>query len=97
MAFFGLFGKKKKDEDFIYQEENLYEKIKSGNEQEASEMYEPLDRELIEQAVVEERTNNKIDDKKSYVDLYSPGGHGILKSDKYPFRTFAGEGAERSR
>lgn len=68
MAFFGLFGKKKKDEDFIYQEENLYEKIKSGNEQEASEMYEPLDRELIEQAVVEERTNNKIDDKKSYVE-----------------------------
>lgn len=68
MAFFGLFGKKKKDEDFIYQEENLYEKIKSGNEQETSEMYEPLDRELIEQAVVEERTNNKIDDKKSYVE-----------------------------
>ena len=68
MAFFGLFGKKKKDEDFIYQEENLYENIKSGNEQEASEMYEPLDRELIEQAVVEERTNNKIDDKKSYVE-----------------------------
>lgn len=68
MAFFGLFGKKKKDEDFIYQEENLYEKIKSGNEQEASEMYEPLDRELIEQAVVDERTNNKIDDKKSYVE-----------------------------
>lgn len=68
MVFFGLFGKKKKDEDFIYQEENLYEKIKSGNEQEASEMYEPLDRELIEQAVVEERTNNKIDDKKSYVE-----------------------------
>lgn len=68
MAFFGLFGKRKKDDDLIYQEENLYEKIKSDSEREASEMYEPLDRELIEQAIVEERTNNKIDDKKSYVE-----------------------------
>lgn len=68
MAFFGLFGKRKKYDDLIYQEENLYEKIKSDNEQEASELYEPLDRELIEQALVEEKTNNKIDDKKSYVE-----------------------------
>ncbi len=68
MAFFGLFGKRKKYDDLIYQEKNLYEKIKSDNEQEASELYEPLDRELIEQALVEEKTNNKIDDKKSYVE-----------------------------
>lgn len=68
MAFFGLFGKRKKCDDFVYEGDNLYEKIKYDSEQETGEMYAPLDRELIEQAIVEEKVNTKFDDRKTYVE-----------------------------
>lgn len=69
MGFFSIFKRKNKDEDFIFQAENLYEKIKSDSEDEiVAEMYEPLDKELINQTIIEEKLNNTNTEKKSYAE-----------------------------
>lgn len=67
MALFGLFRKKKKN-DYIYESDNLYEKIKADSERDVGEMYAPLDKDLIEQAIVEEKVKSKFNDGKTYVE-----------------------------
>lgn len=69
MGFFSLFKKKNKEDDYIYENENLYEKIKSDSEKEVvTDMYEPLDKDLINQTIVEEKLNNTSIEKKSYAE-----------------------------
>lgn len=69
MGLFSIFKRKHKDDDFIFQAENLYEKIKSDSENEVvTEMYEPLDKDLINQTIIEEKLNNTSSEKKSYAE-----------------------------
>lgn len=71
MAFFGLFGKKEKDYEELYINDNLYDKIKTKAEEKnkkETEEYEPLDRELIEKTYVEERSKGGFEEKKSHVE-----------------------------
>ena len=68
MGLFSIF-RRKKEEDFLFEAENLYEKIKSDDEDEAvSEMYEPLDQDIINQTIIEEKVNNTHNEKKSYAE-----------------------------
>lgn len=68
MGLFSIF-RKKKDEDFLFEGENLYEKIKSDDEEEVvSEMYEPLDKDIINQTIIEEKLNHTNNEKKSYAE-----------------------------
>lgn len=69
MGLLSLFKRKNKEDDYIYENENLYEKIKSDSEEEVAEdMYEPLDKDLINQTIVEEKLNNTSMEKKSYAE-----------------------------
>ena len=69
MGLFSIFKRKNIDDDFMFQAENLYEKIKSDSEGEVvTEMYEPLDKELINQTIIEEKLNNTSIEKKSYAE-----------------------------
>lgn len=67
----GLFSKfkRKKDDDFLFEAENLYCKIKSDSDEDVvSEMYEPLDKDIINQTIMEEKINNTNNEKKSYAE-----------------------------
>ncbi|MBQ6814713.1 MAG: hypothetical protein IJP13_04155 [Lachnospiraceae bacterium] len=60
-----LFGKK---EELIYEGENLYQKIKADSVSDPVEMYEPLDKEIIEQGISEDRIVQSMDEKKTNVE-----------------------------
>ncbi len=68
MGLFSIF-RRKKDDDFLFEAENLYSKIKSDSDDEVvSEMYEPLDKDIINQTIMEEKVNNTSNEKKSYAE-----------------------------
>lgn len=68
MGIFSIF-KRKNEDDFLFEAENLYSKIKSdSNDEVISEMYEPLDKEIINQTIMEEKINNTNNEKKSYAE-----------------------------
>ncbi len=68
MGLFSIFRRKKED-DFLFEAENLYEKIKSDSDSEiVSEMYEPLDKDIINQTIIEEKANSTNNEKKSYAE-----------------------------
>ena len=65
MGIFSIF-KRKNEDDFLFEAENLYSKIKSdSNDEVISEMYEPLDKEIINQTIMEEKINNTNNEKKA--------------------------------
>ena len=68
MGFFKWLKSKTVTEEIIFDGENLYEKIKTDSENDLQKMYEPLDKELIEQAIIEDKVNNTFDEKKSSVE-----------------------------
>ena len=68
MGFFKWLKSKTVTEEIIFDGENLYEKIKTDSENDMQKMYEPLDKELIEQAIIEDRVNNTFDEKKTSVE-----------------------------
>lgn len=68
MGIFQRFGKNSKEDELIFEGENLYEKIKSEDDKSSEEMYAPLDREMIEQAYIEDRAEKTVDEKKSNVE-----------------------------
>ena len=68
MGFFKWLKSKTVTEEIIFEGENLYEKIKTDSENDLEKMYEPLDKDLIEQAITEDRVNNTFDEKKSSVE-----------------------------
>ena len=68
MGFFKWLKSKTVTEEIIFDGENLYEKIKTDSENDLQKMYEPLDKELIEQAIIEDRVNNTFDEKKTSVE-----------------------------
>ena len=68
MGFFKWLKGKTVTEEIIFDGENLYEKIKTDSENDLQKMYEPLDKELIEQAIIEDKVNNTFDEKKSSVE-----------------------------
>lgn len=71
MGIFKWFGKKKREEDLIFEGDNLYEKIKADNAENIhinENVYVPLDKELIEQAIYEDRTNNTFTDRKTNIE-----------------------------
>ena len=68
MGFFKWLKSKTVKEEIIFDGENLYEKIKTDNENDLENMYEPLDKDIIAQAITEDRVNNTLDEKKSSVE-----------------------------
>lgn len=68
MGFFKWLKSKTVTEEIIFDGDNLYEKIKTDSENDLQKMYEPLDKELIEQAIIEDKVNNTFDEKKSSVE-----------------------------
>ena len=68
MGFFKWLKSKTVKEEIIFDGENLYEKIKSEGIEDIGKMYEPLDKEIIEQAIVEDRVSNTFEQKKTSVE-----------------------------
>lgn len=68
MGFFRWLKSKTVEEEIIFEGENLYEKIKTGEIDDVGKMYEPLDREIIEQGIVEDKGNNTFEQKKTSVE-----------------------------
>ena len=68
MGLFKWLKGKMVKEEIIFEGENLYEKIKTEEINDYNKMYEPLDKELIEQAITEDRVSNTFDDKKTNVE-----------------------------
>lgn len=71
MGIFNRFRKKDKYDNLIYEGENLYEKIKAdnaGSDDNTAYTYAPLDKELIEQAIAEDKSAHTFDDRKSNVE-----------------------------
>ena len=68
MGFFKWLKSKTVKEEIIFEGENLYEKIKSESIEDVGKMYEPLDKEIIEQAIVEDRVSNTFEQKKTSVE-----------------------------
>lgn len=71
MGIFKRFRKKDKYDSLIFEGENLYEKIKADSTADSSHIadtYAPLDKELIEQAIAEDRSAHTFDDRKSNVE-----------------------------
>ena len=68
MGFFSWLKSKTVKEEIIFEGENLYEKIQADNENNLEKMYEPLDKELIQQAIKEDKASDTFDEKKTNVE-----------------------------
>lgn len=68
MGFFSWLKSKTVKEEIIFEGENLYEKIQADSENDLEKMYEPLDKELIQQAIKEDKNNATFDEKKTSVE-----------------------------
>lgn len=71
MGFFSKIFKKNREDDIIFDGENLYEKIKADSNKEelpVAQEYAPLDREIIRQGIIEDKQDNTFDEKKSNIE-----------------------------
>lgn len=68
MGFFKWLKSKTVKEEVIFDRASLYENINTDSENDLEKMYEPLDKELIEQAITEDKISNSLDDKKTNVE-----------------------------
>ena len=68
MGFFSWLKSKTVEEEIIFEGENLYEKIQMDSDDNLEKMYEPLDKELIQQAIKEDKINDTFDAKKTSVE-----------------------------
>ena len=68
MGFLSWLKSKTVKEEIIFQGENLYEKIKADSANDLEDLYEPLDKDIINQAIREDKLNDTIDEKKTSVE-----------------------------
>lgn len=68
MRLFNIFKKKKNKIDDLFDKDSLYGMVNVESDGDVADMYEPLDRELIDQAMIEEKLNNTANEKKSYAE-----------------------------
>ncbi len=68
MGLFNIFKRKKNRIDELFETDNLYNMVKVESDGDVADMYEPLDRELIDQTMLEEKLNNTANEKKSYAE-----------------------------
>ena len=68
MGLFSIFRRKKNTEEIEFDAENIYAKIKVGSDGDIADMYAPLDRELIDQTMIEEKLSQTQSEKKSYAE-----------------------------
>lgn len=68
MGLFDIFKRKRKRTEDFFDTDDIYNVVKMESDGDVADMYEPLDRELIDQTMLEEKLNNTAHEKKSYAE-----------------------------